>query len=642
MEFVSGYRDAILDLSELLCSWYRAYLSDCSGRLDRDVRNREQEAALRGLPRAPVCWAVHVIPNSELSFQPRSPERQLSGSFYADDVLRFSNLSQYVRLVYHDCDSGDEAGFSRPSSDDLYRIDYVLVVVEESGVMLGVDFIMSRGRRKQDGPCLRAARAYHLLCQCMARPMGDGPPRRPKKVAVDDPAVHVFFRSLLPTLGVHVAKKPLKDWSLRENFTLSSKPVNSCHVCKKRRFEASLRPCGRCGAVLYCSEQCKASDWNKRPADVSHESWCQRMEGYMQFGEKLADLPFQFSQEVTSPTFDKERFLSDRHLTGGYWLAESIHYQASRLLLERPPWDINGGRESAEPLLKDTDKILRQTPTKGLKTPLVTWKGYYTWRGLSLNNPLAALLTYPLTIYHIITGMVPQHFPELNILKKQSLKIHIIDGRREYDSILLFWELAVLMPRVVIELVFVGETLPLEDDDRHFILQREGRKVVCTDLDFPTKNREGRSIQVKVHARPYHTLQAAKPDLVIGFNSGFWVNNSWLSTLPRLQSMKVPAYFSECSQYSCDVDAQVVSMATGGAASPAVLNPFRSPLRIPATDNCMPWYSNAFLFYLIYKSCNRQRNHAPPPRPAPAEPPFECSVRKKKKQPWPNNPRKRK
>ncbi|CAH2272487.1 Hypothetical predicted protein [Pelobates cultripes] len=263
--------------------------------------------------------------------------------------------------------------------------------------------------------------------------------------------------------------------------------------------------------------------------------------------------------------------------------------------------------------------------------------------------------------------------PELNILKKQSLKIHIIEGRREYESILLFWvsdfspvchvrstrqqtvtdilpwpllypqELTILMPNVSFELVFVGDVLPLEEDKRHFILRRMGSKVICTDLTSPNQHKGEKGIHVKVHSHSYHSLQASKPDLVIGFNPGFGLNDTWLSTLPRLQSLKVPAYFSECSQYSCDVDSQVVAIATGGTSSTPVLNPFRSPLRIPTTDNCMPWYNNAFLFYLIYKSGanNGKQQHQPSqpqamPEPAP-EPAFEPNMRRKKKQGGRNN-----
>ncbi|KAM4675909.1 zinc finger MYND domain-containing protein 15 [Discoglossus pictus] len=640
MEFTSGYRELIVEFSELLFIWYRRYLSDCANRPTRGLRNREQENRLKNLPYDSGCWVIHVLKNDDISFRTKNPEQQIGDGFYGDDALCLRDLDKYISLIDLDGVNEVEEGLGE-EVDDLYRIDYLLMVSEETGNVMGVDFLMNDRQDGQLGP-----RAYHLLCQCMTRPMGAGQPRRPRRLAVGDATVHAFLSDILPSLGVRVHKEPLRDWTLNPDFSFSSKAVRSCHVCKKRSFETTLTPCDKCSAVLYCSERCKNWDWKKCPTDISHEYWCRMMAQYMQCERDLADLPFPFSREVTSPSFDKEKFLRARHLTGGYWSAESIHHQTYRLLLKRSQWDLDGGSEHFEPLLKDTEIILKQHPTEGPKNTLMTWKEYYEWRTLSLDNPIAALLTYPLTIYYIITGLVPKHFPELNVLKKQSLKIHIIEASREYESVLIFWELAVLMPHVVLELVFVGETLPVEDDERHFILHKQGADVICSELTFPAKDRCGRGIHIKIHSRPYHTLQAAKPDLVIGFNSGFGLNDTWLSTLPRLQSLKVPAYFSDCSQYSCDVDGQIVSMATGGTASSPSINPFRSPLRIAATDNLLPWYNNAFLFYLIYKSAahsTRQRNNQGQTLPSPTVPSkTDCDPTGRKKKRSGKNCRKRK
>lgn len=87
---------------------------------------------------------------------------------------------------------------------------------------------------------------------------------------------------------------------------------------------------------------------------------------------------------------------------------------------------------------------------------------------------------------------------------------------------------------------------------------------VSARLGSGTKEKGGRrDLQIKVSARPYHLLQGPKPDLVIGehlarecaqegggsrgsqllpalpwstgFNSGFGLKDTWLSSLPRLQ-----------------------------------------------------------------------------------------------------------
>lgn len=93
-----------------------------------------------------------------------------------------------------------------------------------------------------------------------------------------------------------------------------------------------------------------------------------------------------------------------------------------------------------------------------------------------MDSPMAVLLTYPLTVYYVITHLVPQSckesraggqkcrgqggrglegdegkgdrllkwpasppVPELNIQNKQSLKIHVVEAGKEFDLVMVFW-----------------------------------------------------------------------------------------------------------------------------------------------------------------------------------------------------------
>ncbi|XP_029787342.1 zinc finger MYND domain-containing protein 15-like, partial [Suricata suricatta] len=88
---------------------------------------------------------------------------------------------------------------------------------------------------------------------------------------------------------------------------------------------------------------------------------------------------------------------------------------------------------------------------------------------------------------------------------------------------MVFWELSVLLPHMALELQFVGDGLPPENDQQHFTLQRNGPGVsvspgsrVSRRLSSGTKEKGGcRDLQIKVSSRPYHLLQGPKPDLVI-------------------------------------------------------------------------------------------------------------------------------
>nr|XP_028559787.1 zinc finger MYND domain-containing protein 15 isoform X3 [Podarcis muralis] len=636
MEFVTGYRAEILDFAELLFSWYRRFLLDSACRRGSERRKR-QEGSIRRLPPDPALWVLHALPNRALAFTVADPGQQVGGRFYSEEALALGDLERFITFVGAGEEDDEEA--TPETGQPLWRVEHLLLLTDEHGSILGFDFQLGgswAGAMGAEQPL--EPRAVALLCHSMICPLGAGEPRRPKLLTVGDAALHKSLEPLLSRLGVKMSKGPMRGWGPKPAFTFPTTRVRACHVCKRYSFEGQVTACQHCRAVLYCSERCRKLDWNRSPEDIGHQFWCQRMAGYMSRTRELANLPFTFTAEVTSENFNKEGFLSARGLTRGYWAGESM-------LVRAPDYGVGlqGGPEKPVPFLQSG-----------------SWKEYYQWRGLPLGAPLAVLLSYPLTAYYIITQLAPQHFPELNILNKQSLKIHVVEAGKEFGVLMVFWELSVLLPHVSLELLFVGDALPPQLDGQQFLLQRDEEQGVSVRPGLAPRCKGGRrELQFGFSARPYHLLQAPKPDLVIGFNSGFALKETWRSSLPRLQSLRVPAYFTECSEYSCAVDEAAVSMATGGSTSPAQINPFRSPFRQAGIDNAMPWwvpqlrfwqslslltppcprrYSNAFIFHLIYKASSAS-NHRQTPAPLPqalppsgnADPPEAARSRRKEK-----------
>ncbi|MBN3314629.1 ZMY15 protein, partial [Atractosteus spatula] len=593
METVTGYRDPLMDFCDAMSRWFSCYRAAECGR--RKEERRGGDGNVKRCPRLPVDqasphWFLHVLDCSPISAKVK-PRLSLA---------------------------------SLDKSDLECTGQRLFLVTDGAGVPLGFDLL--EGGTNGNVPVLRIV---GLLRQCMEAPLGRRGARRPLTLTVGDRQIHrILSGNALSALRVELSEQCFTGWAPKEGFAMRWPPIRHCHVCKKHAFEAPLRPCPKCQALLYCSEQCVQADWSKSPADVSHQHCCPLLGTFMSHCSQLADMPFTYTAETTSPDFDVEHFLSSRGLNSGYWLQQSMlvysAFQEVEPVRKQPressPAELAAHRQPFGPLQESEMMLSCSPPTApSLNTPLVSWLQYYKWRGFELSSPVAVLLSCPLTIYYIITSLVPRDFPELNILKKQSLKIHIIESEREFNMLLTFWELSDLLPHVTFELLFVGEKLPKDYDEQQLLLQRKDGHVTMESPSMALEEKtEKKSIRVRICSRAYHLFQGPKPNLVIGFRSGFGLGDSWLSTLPRLQALKVPAYFCEPSEVSCVSSQQVMSAATGGSLSPPTLNPFHCPLRITSRDSYLPCYSNAFVFHLIYKAspaAKRDHSAAAPERP---------------------------
>ncbi|XP_042111555.1 zinc finger MYND domain-containing protein 15 isoform X5 [Ovis aries] len=700
MEFVSGYRDEFLDFAALLFGWFHKFVAE-RGAVGTSLegRWRQLEAQIRRLPQDPALWVLHVLPNRSVGISlgqgaEPGPGPGLGAARLLGDEppLHLRDLSPYVSFVsLEEGEQGeeeeeeeeeengkeegagtkkvetDEDGEPAPGSREPPReatppgepedaqqeagggedgkedraedgpgperrmgrrgdaaplhLSCLLLVTDEHGIILGIDLLMEGAQgstSRGSGAENLAPRAYALLCHSMVCPMGSGDPRKPRQLTVGDAQLHWELESLVPRLGVKLSKTPMRTWGPRPGFTFASLRARTCHVCHRHSFEVKLTPCPQCGAVLYCGEACLRADWKRCPDDVSHRFWCPRLAAFMERAGELATLPFTYTAEVTSETFNKEAFLASRGLTRGYWTQLSM-------LIPGPgaPRHPRGSTPSLSLLLHGDPYQPLQGDGPALMPPVPP------------DSPRGLFV------------------PELNIQNKQSLKIHVVEAGKEFDLVMVFWELLVLLPHVALELQFVGDGLPPESDQQHFTLQRDGPEVsvrpgsgISARLSSGTKEKGGRrDLQIKVSARPYHLLQGPKPDLVIGFNSGFGLKDTWLSSLPRLQSLRVPAFFTESSEYGCVMDDQTMAVATGGGTSPPQPNPFRSPFRLRAADNCMPWYCNAFIFHLVYKPSHGSGARPAPgpvtPAPTPTAPPAPARRRRGEKKPGRGSRRRR-
>nr|XP_020655442.1 zinc finger MYND domain-containing protein 15 [Pogona vitticeps] len=608
MEFVTGYRAEILDFAELFFGWYRRFLLEAAHRQGSERRKR-QEGSIRRLPPDPAPWVLHVLPNHALAFTVADPGQQVGGRFYSEEALALRDLDRFITFVGAVEEEEEEA--TPEAGQTLWRVEHLLLVTDEHGTILGFDFLLG-GSPGASGHEPLEPRAFALLCYCMMCPLGAGEPRRPKTLTVGDATLHKSLEPLLSRLGVKMSKGLMRGWGPRPAFTFPTTRVQACHVCKKHSFEGQVTACQHCRAVLYCSERCRKLDWSRSPEDIGHQFWCQHMAGYMSHAQELANLPFTFAAEVTSETFNKEGFLSARGLTRGYWAGESMLVRAPDygVGLQAPPkkpMDFLQSGNPFEALRPEGGTALPPAPPEppAPRTFFGETYGQGIWGygasllpSFSLHARQHFRQIKSLCLFANDGGgwccffsavLLPSlSVPELNILNKQSLKIHVVEAGKEFGVLMAFWELSVLLPHVSLELLFVGGALPPELDGQQFLLQRDEELGVSVQPGLAPRAKGGRrELQLGFSARPSPAEARSFP---AGYNSGFALQETWLSCLPRLQSLRVPAYFTECSEYSCAVDEAAVSMATGGSASPAQINPFRSPFRRVGTDNAMPWW----------------------------------------------------
>ena len=87
-----------------------------------------------------------------------------------------------------------------------------------------------------------------------------------------------------------------------------------------------------------------------------------------------------------------------------------------------------------------------------------------------------------------------------------------------------------------------------------------------------------------------------------GLNAGLAAYPTWLETLTGLSRSRTPAYFTDYCQYSCECSRLPLEALHLGTISEVAMNPFRSPLRKYCEEHDMPWYSNAFVYHLVYAS----------------------------------------
>ena len=140
--------------------------------------------------------------------------------------------------------------------------------------------------------------------------------------------------------------------------------------------------------------------------------------------------------------------------------------------------------------------------------PLTSWAEYYAARAISEHTPLAMLLSFPLTLYHILQLHQQSHGNDTDFVRNP-IRVHYLGPEKELFLLPLFRELAFLMPTSHIEVSMIG---PIAFDIPEKPITYEGP--------------HGGTITLTAHRGSYHvlaqegSLPKGKPDVAVALNAG--------------------------------------------------------------------------------------------------------------------------
>ncbi|KAL5978522.1 hypothetical protein ACLOJK_029639 [Asimina triloba] len=347
---------------------------------------------------------------------------------------------------------------------------------------------------------------------------------------------------------------PVKDESPAVDLKMNWGAPRQCSLCDKEVYGEQSVCCGRCGAVVYCGPVCQKQHWKD-----THKTTCGLYKAMMEREEELAMKIFVFPCFVEHPC----KWLESVGLhQKGMWRRKCSCYLHCPFGL----LPAKGGRISDSWGGLDDGDYPPDSPFDGRdknSTPILLsgWSEYYNLRSLPLSSPAAVLLSYPLTVYHILTAL---SISSKNLLLKgREVIVHYLGPEGELDWMLAFAEIGHLLNGSGnLQIVMVGPEIP-------------------SDLSGTTSG-IGSRVRVNLVRGVYQeeATYLPSPHVVVALNSGLESGGSWVGALELIKSMSVPAFFTDQSEISCTNAKQVLRGAGLHITFPMMPNPFRSPLDV--------------------------------------------------------------
>ncbi|KAJ7543504.1 hypothetical protein O6H91_09G040700 [Diphasiastrum complanatum] len=326
------------------------------------------------------------------------------------------------------------------------------------------------------------------------------------------------------------------------------------------------RRCGSCGAVRYCSVAHQRAHW------LEHKESCQRMVRQMEEAEALNEFPFPFTKEFAIDNHMPCSFLEKLGLHGkGLWKGECK-------CLNLKSVTIKGQAENDEGWHLRSSLCPCTAPPRPDVGEIKDWSSYYGWRQLPLCSPVALLLHQPLTLFHALS-LIGGRNANFSTTSQNSLNIHYLGPEREIDQIGVFAELLCLLPRIQINIDFVGPAVPSSRDQEIVSLCGYAK---CLDDDCDCKfsslrneeirqgnsDRFHRNLTIQFWKGLYHDryeelAKKGKADLVLAPNAGVAAFPSWRETIELLSMTRLPTIMTDYCREACILATKCISTVHG-------------------------------------------------------------------------------
>lgn len=344
--------------------------------------------------------------------------------------------------------------------------------------------------------------------------------------------------------------------------------LRHCIVCDKEVLEEQLISCKGCHAVVYCGTLCQKNHWKE-----THKGMCGLYKAMMEREEELAMKVFTFPCFAEQPC---KRLESLGVHQKGMWRRKCscyAHCQYGLLPVIGGIWDSWGTLNDNE-YPHDSPFHSRN----GISSPILLscWSEYYNLRSLPFSSPVADILSYPLSVYYILTAL---SLTSKNLLLKgKEVIVHYLGPEGELDWMPAFAEISHLLNGAGnIQIIMVGPAVP--------------ESLSGTTSGISSRVRINLVKGVYQDEASYLPL----PHVVVALDCGLECYPSWGGALDLIKSMGVPAFFTDPSEISCANIKQVLRNSGLHITHPVTPNPFRSPVRNNGPSTNFPSYSNCFV-----------------------------------------------